>query len=535
MTRRPRPAGVHAQGLNPVALSSRARAAAQDRDWRTVQTCAAGILRQGPNDAEGHFLAGLAARGLNRPAEAVAAFRRALELDDRRYDAAIELAALLLASGRHLDALKLVEANEDRLGDSPMYLDLAGTLYSRMALHERAAPLYERAVRLQPDAEPLLGNLAACRVFMGRIEEAAEIYESLLARFPRHQRYHYELSKLRRARDSVHVEQMQGVLEASRLPPPRNIFLYYAIGKELEDLERWDEAFRYYELAGDAAKSVSPYDVRTDVELIDRIIEVCDADWLADAPGSAPDAAAATPIFIVGLPRTGTTLADRILSSHSQVESAGESFFMQNAVQFHSGLPPGGLMTAEVVAAAARKPIGDIGCSYLEWIGYRLSGKPMFVEKFPENFLYLGFIAKAFPRARIVHLHRHPMDACFAMYKQSFFRYAFTLQDLGSFYVGYHRLVRHWRALLGERLVELHYESLVADQEGETRRLLERLGLEFEPACLEFDRNRAAVYTASAVQVREPIHARSVRKWEHFSRHLQPLREHLGAAGIVVD
>jgi tetratricopeptide (TPR) repeat protein len=535
MTRRRRTAVAPARAPDTAALSARARAAAQDGGWRTVQACAAEILRQRPNDAEGHFLAGLAARGMNRPGEAVAAFRRTLELDDRRYDAAIELAAQLLALGRHLEALELVEAYEDRLGNSPMYLDLAGTLYSRMALHERAAPLYERAVRLQPDAESLLGNLAACRVYLGQIEEAAQIYESLLARFPRHQRYHYELSKLRRAQGADHVDRMKAVLEATRLPPPRNIFLYYALGKELEDLERWDEAFQYYELAGDAAKSVSPYDVRTDVELIDRIIEVCGAEWLADAPGPEPDAAAATPIFIVGLPRTGTTLTDRILSSHSQVESAGESFFMQNAVQFHSGLPPGALMTGEVAAAAARKPIDDIGRSYLQWIGYRLSGKPMFVEKFPENFLYLGFIAKAFPRARIVHLQRHPMDACFAMYKQSFFRYAFTLEDLGSFYIAYDRLVRHWRALLGERLVELHYESLVADQEGETRRLLGRLGLEFEPACLEFDRNRAAVYTASAVQVRERIHARSVRKWERFARHLQPLRDRLATAGIPVD
>jgi thioredoxin-like negative regulator of GroEL len=533
--RPPRPAGEGLRAMDPKALSARARAAAEDNDWITVGTCAARLMELMPGEAEGHFLAGLAARGLGRPVEAKAAFERALGLDARRYDAAIELAAQSLAAGRHNEALKLLEAYESRLGNSPMYLDLAATLYSRMALHERAGPLFEQANRLQPGVGSLQAHLAECQVVLGRIDEAAGIYEALLRQYPRHQRYHYELSRLRRARDATHVEEMKAVLESAALPPPRNIFLYYAIGKEFEDLERWDEAFEYYKLAGDAARSVSPYDVQTDVHLVETIIEVCNAEWLADAPGLTPADAPATPIFIVGLPRTGTTLTDRILSSHSQVESAGESFFLQNAIQRHSGLKSRGLMSAEMVAAAGGRPIRDIGRTYLEWIGYRLSGKPMFIEKFPENFFYLGFIAKAFPQARIVHVHRHAMDACFAMYKQSFFRYAYTLHDLGRFYVAYDRLHRHWRDLLGDRVVELSYESLVADQEGETRRLLERLGLEFESGCLEFDRNRAAVYTASVVQVREKIHDRSVGKWRRFASHLRPLQEQLEASGIPVD
>jgi tetratricopeptide (TPR) repeat protein len=517
-----------------AVLSHRARGAAQARDWRTVQSCANTIIGEYPADPEGHFLAGLAQRGLGRPAEAIRAFEQALRLDAARYDAAVELAGQYQLTGRHAEAVRLIEACRERLGNSPMYLDLAGTIYSRLGLHERACHFYEEANRLQPGVERLQANLASCWVYVGKVDEAIAIYERLLQKFPRHQRYHHQLATLRRARDGSHVEQMQAALQATQQPPARNIFLYYAIGKELEDLERWDEAFHYYRLAGDAAASVANYDVGQDEALIDRIIEVCDAGWLAAAPPRAPEVAR-TPIFIVGLPRTGTTLAERILSSHSMVESAGESFFMPAAIQRSSGPASGAGMTADMISRAARQPIEDIGRAYLDAVEYRLAGKPMFIDKYPENFLYLGFIAKAFPDARLVHLRRDPMDTCFALYKQSFFRYAYSLEDLARFYIAHERLERHWRAVLGERLVELHYEELVADQEGQTRRLLQCLGLPFEPACLEFERNATAVATASAVQVREKIHRRSIGKWRRFNTHLGVLRERLAAAGVATD
>jgi hypothetical protein len=192
-------------------------------------------------------------------------------------------------------------------------------------------------------------------------------------------------------------------------------------------------------------------------------------------------------------------------------------------------------MTPEIITAAAQQDIGRIADGYLNAVRYRLGTPPFFIEKYPENILYLGFAAKAYPDARLVHLRRHPMDACFAMYKQSFFRYAYTLQNVGRYYAAYDRLARHWRAVLGERLVEVDYETLVGDPEVQTRQLLERLGLEFEPACLEFDRNQAASATASSVQVREKIHTRSVERWRNFERHLQPLRTVLEAAGIEVE
>ena len=519
--------------LQQVSMS--ARSAVQSRDWAKVRACAKEILKQRKNSPEGYFLVGLAEKASKRPARAIKAFSKAISLDDKRYDAAIELASQYLRSNQYAEAVALLQRYESHMNNSPHYLDMAGTIYTNVGLPERGWPLYQRANELQPRVDSLQANLAACSVYVGKIDEANEIYRRLLKKLPNHQRNHYGLSRLEKATVTTHVEQMKEILRSTNLAPDKNIYIYYAIGKELEDLEQWDEAFHYYKSAGDAVKKVANYDVATDLNLIEKIIEVCDTNWLTEGANEAPkDLSEKIPIFVVGLPRTGTTLTERILSCHSKVESAGESYFMQVVLKRESGVESIESMNPAIAEAAAKKDIGRIANSYLESVAYKLGDKPMFIEKFPENFLYLGFIAKAYPHARIIHLLRNPMDTCFAMYKQSFFRYAYTLDDLGRYYVAYNSILNHWRETLGDRLIEVEYETLVTDQEGETRNLLDKIGLDFEEACLNFDQNITASNTASTVQIREKIHTRSVNRWEHFEEQLRPLMSHLEDAGIKV-
>lgn len=524
--------------MNPahVEISAAARHAAQRNDWATVGRCAADLIAGDPQGPEGHFLAGLAEKAAGHPARAAASFARALELDGSRYDAAIELASCYSLMGRQPEACDFLRRYEPSLGNSPRYLDLAGFTWSTIGLHDRAWPLYRRALELQPGVPRFLAHLAACAVTLGRFEEAKSAYRALLVREPAHQRNHFELAQLERATDDAHVRQMKSVLEATKLPPARNIFLYYAIGKELEDLGRWDEAFEYYRMGGDAVTSIADYDVGTDIALIDAVIATCTPAWLADAARGAPAATGdRTPIFIVGLPRTGTTLTERILASHSQVESIGETLQLPAALRRVSGVDTADAMNPAIIAAAATRDMNGLAGVYMAAIRHRLGDQPMFIEKYPENFLLLGFIARAWPAARLVYLCRNPMDSCFAMYKQSYFKFAYTLGNLGRYYIAHDRLLRHWRATLGDRLVEVRYESLVADQEGETRAMLAKLGLPFEPACLAFEENAAPSATASAVQVREAMHARSVDRWKHFERHLEPLRRVLDDAGIAIE
>ena len=192
-------------------------------------------------------------------------------------------------------------------------------------------------------------------------------------------------------------------------------------------------------------------------------------------------------------------------------------------------------MSPAIIEAAAKKNIGIIARGYMSAVDYRLTDKPIFIDKLPENFLYLGFIAKAFPDAHIIHLKRNPLDSCFAMYKQSFFKFAYTLESLGKYYVAYNRLRCYWEKVLKDRVIEVVYEELVSDQEGQIRSLLDKLGLDFEQACLDFDQNTAPSATASAVQVREKAHTRSVKKWKRFASELQPLQRYLENAGISMD
>ena len=517
-------------------LSLAGRRAMSQQDWATVHVCANGILRRDENNAEGFFLLGIAEKAAEHPKRAAAAFEAVLASDSSRYDAAIELASQYSMARRNAEVKELLEKYTDMLGNSPRYLDMAGTVYTEIGLPDEAWPLFRKACDLQPEIAMFQGNLAICSVFLGKIESARSAYLALLEQHPTHQRNHYQLSRLARAQDTAHIDQMKQVLEQTNLPPERNIFLYYAIGKEYEDLGAWDDAFTYYKRGADAAHSVASYDTAEDIAIIDEVIRRCDEDWLSSP--ATPGAGDKTPIFIVGLPRTGTTLTERIIASHSMVTSIGETEFIQMLIRRESGVLTEEKMTPAMIEAVAQKDVAVIRDDYVEQVRYRLGDEPYFIDKLPFNVLYLGFIAKAWPEQPIVLLNRHPMDACFSMYKQVFtwaYKFSYNLDTLADYFIAYDRLRRHWRKVLGDQLIEVNYEDLVTDQEGETRRLLERLGLDFEQACLEFDKNAAPSATASSVQVRQKVHTDSVARWRRYARQLEPLRRRLEAAGIATD
>ena len=520
-------------------LSGAARSAVSRQEWAAVGRCAAEMLKQDDASAEGYFLMGMAEVGTRRLQPAAAAFSKALSLDEQRYDAAVELARLHCNELRNGDAAALLDRYRDKLQGSPMYLNLAGMLYRQLGMPEKSWSLYQRANELQPDIEAIEANLATTAVYLGKLEEAKLFLEKLLARSPTHQRNHLALARLEKAVNTDHIEQMQEVLRQTNLPAEQKIFIYYAIGKELEDLEDWEQAFKYFKMAGDAVASVADYDINDDVDLVNKIIDVCNADWLHDNPAKVgSDSKGKQPIFVVGLPRTGTTLTERIISSHSKVLSVGETQIMQLIIRQASGSTGFEKISPEMIDVTSKLDIDVIAKGYMNMLDYRLGDEPMFVDKTPFNIFYLGYIAKAFPGARIVVLKRNPMDSCFSMYKQGFtwaFKFSYTLDGLGQFYVAYNRLLKHWKSVLGDRLIELEYEKLVTDQDNQTRNLLDKLGLEFEDSCLDFHKNEAASATVSSVQVRQKIHAGSVYRWKNYANELHPLKEYLENAGIAID
>lgn len=516
-------------------LSNAGRQALSQQDWATVHLCANGILSRDANEPEGHFFLGLIEKAQEHPKLAIAAFEKVIELDENRYDAAVELASQYSMARRNREVAELLGRYESALENSPKYLDMAGTVYSEVGLPDKAWPLYKKASELQPDVALIKANLASCAVFVGEIDVAKRAYRELLEVNPGHQRNHYQLARVQRATNTQHIEQMEALLAKNGLPPNRNVFLYFALGKEYEDLQQWDKAFEYFEKAGDAVTSVANYDISSDIAIIDTVIKTCNSDWLQQGP--TPPVQDKAPLFVVGLPRTGTTLTERIIASHSQVASVGETEFVQMVMRRESEVSGVDKMTPAIIEAVAKKDAAVISEGYLSTVRYRLGDEPIFVDKLPFNVLYLGFIAKAWPGKPIVLQKRNPMDSCFSMYKQVFtwaYKYSYSLETLGEYYIAYERLCQHWREVLGDRLVEVQYEDMVADQEAQTRRLLDRVGLSFEEACLNFEKNAAPSATASSVQVRQKVHSGSVERWRRYEKQLRPLQEKLESAGIVV-
>jgi tetratricopeptide (TPR) repeat protein len=439
---------------------------------------------------------------------------------------------------RNNEAIGLLEKYTGMLADSPWYLDMSATLYNNMGKPLQAVPLFEMAVKSQPDAAYFQIHLAAAYVFIGEVSKAKAIYRKLLLKNPNHQRNHFYLSRLETATSSEHVDQMTAILKQEDKPETANVFINYALGKELEDLEHWGEAFNYYRKAGNGVKAVLDYRVEQDEALIEQIIRSCDQEWYQRKIDSTlKKSNAKKPIFLVGLPRTGTTLAEKIFAGHSKIESVGETQYFELVLRMNSGVNSPGKITPGIISSSINSDLNELGRQYLDKTRYLWGNKEYFIDKLPHNYLHLGFFAAAFPDSPIIWIKRNPMDACLAMFKQLFmgvYEFTFDFDDLARYYVMYDKLYRHWKSILGNRIVEIEYENLVTDIAGEVEVALGKMNLDYEVNCISSNENITVSATASSVQVREKVHSRSVMRWKHFAKHLEPLRLKLEAAGIAL-
>ncbi|MFM6831244.1 MAG: tetratricopeptide repeat-containing sulfotransferase family protein, partial [Novosphingobium sp.] len=397
---------------------------------------------------------------------------------------------------------------------------------------------FAEAVRLQPGNTEYRYNQAVTLNFLGRTEEADAALEALIALDPGHARAHHLLARLRKhSAESNHVERLGLTLARANVARDR-LLLGYALAKELEDIGEPDEALDRLCAANAEHRRTLPYTFARDAAAFDAI----EAGWpaIATAPASAPPSDA--PIFIIGMPRTGTTLVDRILSSHAEVESAGELQAMPLAVKKAAGTRTPTVMDPETIAAAARMDMGEIGRDYLLRASHHRRDPALrFTDKFPGNFHYAGFIARALPNSKIVCLRRNPMDTVLSNFRNLFavssryYDYSYDLLDIAAYYVRFDRLMALWREVLPGRVLELRYEDLIADQEGETRRLIGHCGLDWSDDCLAFHTNAAPVSTPSAAQVRRPIYADSVARWKRHADVLAPVQRFFEQHGIAVD
>lgn len=448
----------------------------------------------------------------------------------------LQKAECLFALGRREAMLAAADAAMSAAGGLPEALDALGAFLVQAGEHARALQAYDQALAAAPADVSLLGKRAVIHRYLGNFALAASDLEAVLAASPGDVDALKGLVELsRQSPDHNRVRALEGALAEA---PPRSKqaeTLHYALAKSYDDLGEYPKSWHHVSHGNRLMRSRVRYDPALDRDIIERILE-----GFPQLELPAPDTTGESPIFIVGLPRTGTTLVERIIGRHPEVHAAGELPALSEALSATAEqltpAPPRDWL--EFTESWPRLDPAVIAREYLARARARRGDRPRFSDKQPTNFFHCALILRAFPRAKIVHMTRHPLAACHAIYKIRFaeaFPFAYDLRELGDFYIGYRRLMAHWHRVLPGRILDVAYEDVVSALEPTTRSLLEYLGLPFEPQCLDFHLNPASTSTASAVQVRQTLYDSSLRHWRHYAQELAPLAEQLKAGGIPVD
>jgi tetratricopeptide (TPR) repeat protein len=507
-------------------------------DMATAERLCRSIITMSPRDARPWIILTDITLRQGRAKDALVWAEKAVTLDRRDPFAHLGKVKCLISLGRLNEALEAAETGVRIKGCPAVALDEFGRTFSQLGRHRRSLEIIKMAVAAEPGNFLFLYNLAIAERTFGALEDAERHCDKVIALNPDFHRVYFIRADLRKqtmARN--HIAEMEALIARGIRDAYGEVLVRFALAKECEDVGDDARAFRYIKSGGDLHRRHLRYNVQEDVSLIDRLIANQTRPALAAMlPGYKEDA----PIFIVGLPRSGTTLVERIVSAHSEVTAAGELGAFTAELMRATGTD----IRIDPTAWIARFPSLDtaaLGAGYSRVA--RETGIPpgrRFTDKYPPNFLYCGAIHAVLPKAKIIAIKRNPMDTCFALYKAHFasgaYPYSYRLDELANYYLAFRRLMEHWKAILPtDSLLEVAYEDIVGDLEGQSRRILAFLNLPWQDEVLKFHASSAPATTASAVQVRQPIYTSSIGKWQRHADMLAPLHDRLAAEGIRVE
>ena len=486
-------------------------------------------LKATPEDVAAiRMLAELAGRiGRNRDAEML--LRRALELAPAFHAARSNLALVLHRQNRTEEALDELAKLSVVDPDNPGYANLKAAALGRIGEFEEAIALYEMLLQRGSNHPKVWMSYGHALKTVGRQEESIEAYRRAVALQPALGEVWWSLANLKTVRFSdADVASMEAALTGSNLAIEDRFHLEFALGKAYEDRKDPARSFGHYASGNALRRAQLRYDPDEISGQVDRAIETFTSQFFASRAAYGCDAP--DPIFILGMPRAGSTLIEQILSSHSQVEGTME---LPDIPALANQIQEGGASYPEALVTLSAEETRRLGQSYLDRTHIqRKEGKPFFIDKLPNNWLHIGFIHLILPNAKIIDARRHPLDCCFSNFKQHFARgqgFSYGLEDVGRYYVDYVRLAAHFDAVLPVRVHRVIHERLLDDPEGEISALLQALDLPFEDACLNFHHNKRAVRTASSEQVRRPINREGVGQWLPYEPWLTPLKTALGS------
>ena len=507
-----------------------------------------------PGHPAAHLRLGILLRAKGEPEAAHGHIVRAIELADAQYQLAIaprplerpehttrapssqiveslgQLGGVLYDLGQFDEAIGCYERALALAPTSPALHHAIGRARFLQGRFEESRAAFTRALELEPDNAENCVKIGRTYESEGRFEEAVAWQEKALAHQPDHAEAHYSLAMMRSsANREARVRQLEQILAQGSPDSDRRAWLNFAIAKLYDEAGDYDEAFRCYRAGNDLRKAGHRYQPDEEASVVDRLTASFSRELFDDKEkiGSRSE----RPVFIVGMPRSGTTLVEQILASHPQVHGHGE---LEQMAELVRGLPErlGRRQPyPECVAALDEITAGLLAEAHLTQLEQDARGAVCSIDKMPHNFWHLGLIALLFPRARLLHCLRDPLDTCLSCYFQDFGpRHPFScdLQQLGRYYRDYQRLMAHWHATLPNPILDVPYEALVGDQEVWSCRLVDFLGLPWDERCLAFHETNRPVLTSSAWQVRQPIYTSSIGRWRHYAEHLGPLFSSLG-------
>jgi tetratricopeptide (TPR) repeat protein len=484
------------------------------------------VLHKDPGNFDAARLLSMLAAETGDHELAVQMLRKTVKIEPRFFGAYIDLARALLESDELEECDAVLQTAITLQPELALPRALLGYAYNRSGRFEEAADVFKTALEKQPDHGASLAGLGFSLKTIGRREEAVETYRNCIEAFPSFGDAYWGLANLKTFRFSDdQTFTMEEKVDDQSLTEETRANFNYALGKAYEDRGDYDRAFVRYDHGAKLRRQNEYYDPVLTETVHDRIIETITPEVLRQNKGNGdPDPA---PIFIVGLPRSGSTLIEQILASHSQVDGTHELPDLPRIVNAINRQRPKGDNYPQALLHYGEELV-TLGRQYIAMTWRYRGNAPFFTDKQPNNFASVGLIALILPNAKVINARRHPLDSCMSCYKQLFYQaqsFTYDLVELGEYYLEYQRMMDYWHEILPGKVLDVQYERVVADQENETRRLLEHCGLGWEDNCLRFFESDRAVLTASSEQVRQPIYPDSVDSWRRFEKHLGPLIE----------
>lgn len=518
-------AGIVAIGANHL------KAGRKDEAKKSFQD----VLKKNPENVTAmRYLAILYLKEENNPSDAEAWLRRAIKIAPDYTAARMTLGLVLIEMNKYVEAIECYQSAIKSEPDNGVIWAGLANAYAMASYPEKSVTTFRKALTLGADTSAVQMSFAHVLKTIGDQDAALRSYRTAIEQQPDLGESYWSMANLKIFQfNDAEVEAMEAQLATKQLGDVSEVHFRFALGKAWEDKKNFDRAWKYYDSGNHKQRSLVTYSPIDMENRQNKIIEIFNKNFLEKNSGGGfenPD-----PILIVGLPRAGSTLVEQILASHSQVEGTSELPILGKLASSIGRYRSDNVVFPDAAADLGKKDWRGYGQQYIEEAArHRLTNKPFFTDKLPNNFPLIGFLHLSLPNAKVINARRFPLDSCLGAYKQLFAKgqnFTYDIDDLAHYYINYEKMIQHWHTVLPGKVLDVHYEDTVTNLESQVRRILEHCELPFEDSCVKFHQTKRAVKTASSEQVRQPIYTEALGKWRKYEDHLEMWKEEF--AGVI--